>query len=359
MERGGCHFREGRWKGDGIGMSRNRLARWSLGIGGALLLALPALVILESPRSFVLWTTCLTVPAGFALLIYGAAAAGRSARAAAHELSDAMDELAEATSQISEANGSTADLVSQQAASIEEASSSLEVITQMTTRNAEHAQTAKTLASATTTAAERGVVDIQAIGEAVEALSAGSGQISVILNSINEIAFQTNLLALNAAIEAARAGELGAGFSIVADEVRRLAEKASTAASESAGKVDEVVSWISQCQILKGEVNEALNQIVDQARRVTEVAGGVADASQQQAEGLRQVNEAVSEVSRLIQKSAAATEECAAGARELQGRSDGMRETMSGMLQRGPGGRDDLPAAESGSGESVAGTNLA
>ncbi|MCC7374559.1 MAG: hypothetical protein IT581_07875 [Verrucomicrobiales bacterium] len=314
-------------------MSERRGTNWTLGLGGGLLLMLPVLVILNVHRSLLLWAIGIAVPTGFGFLIYGVALSWRQVRHAARELSVATNELAEATRQISEANNSTADLVSQQAASIEEASASLEVIVEMTTRNAGHAQTAKTLATETTTAAERGVVDIQAIGEAVEALSAGSDQISVILGSINEIAFQTNLLALNAAIEAARAGESGAGFSIVADEVRRLAERASDAARQSAGKVDEVVSWISQCQILKGEVNEALNQIVDRARRVTEVAGGVADASQQQADGVTQVNAAVSEVSRLIQQSAAATEECAAGARELQGRSDGMQETMTGMLR--------------------------
>ncbi|MBL9140028.1 MAG: hypothetical protein JNK85_29415 [Verrucomicrobiales bacterium] len=327
-------------------MSQRGFAYGSLGIGGVLLLVLPALVFIDVTRSTLVWAAGVAVPMGIGFVAHGFVASWRRVRAATLVLSEVAEELAEATGQISESNASTADLVSQQAASIEEASSSLEVITQMISRNADHAQTAKALAAETTSAAERGVVDIQAIGEAVEALSAGSGQISVILGSINEIAFQTNLLALNAAIEAARAGEMGAGFSIVADEVRRLAERAAEAARESTGKVDEVVNWISQCQILKGEVNDALNQIVDRARRVADVAGGVADASQQQAEGISQVNSAVSEVSRLVQESAAATEECAAGARELQGRSDGMREATGLVLQLVGGHEPSQPAVE-------------
>ena len=138
-------------------------------------------------------------------------------------------EIAGAATQVSAANSAAAEGAGQQTAAVEEASSSLEEISSMIQRNAAHAQKANVLASETCAAADRGVNDLQAIGDAISALSGSSGEISKILQTIDGIAFQTNILALNAAVEAARAGEAGAGFAVVADEVRNLAQRTGSA----------------------------------------------------------------------------------------------------------------------------------
>lgn len=263
----------------------------------------------------------------------------RDLDALARRLDGDTDLLAAAARQVSAANASSAEGASQQAASIEEASSSLEEISSMTQRNVEHAREANELAEEARAAADRGVNDLQAIGAAVEALNDSSGQISNILKNIDGIAFQTNLLALNAAVEAARAGSAGAGFAIVADEVQKLAGRTADAARETALKIEEVVSWISQCEILKHEVAASLDHIATKSRQVVALAGQVAEASRQQADGIKLVNASVVQVSQVTQANAAGTEECAAAAAELEGHSRSLRQSLAEL--RGLSARSD------------------
>lgn len=202
----------------------------------------------------------------------------------------------------------------------------------MTRRNADHAQQANALAGETCSAADRGVNDMQAIGDAISAFAGSSGEISKILKTIDGIAFQTNILALNAAVEAARAGEFGAGFSVVADEVRTLAQRTAAAARETGSRIDDAINWISQCEILKTEVAATFNNIAAKSRQLAALATEVADASRQQAEGITQVNTAVAQVSQTAQENAANTEECAAAAEELQSQSLVMRQSVSELI---------------------------
>ncbi len=247
----------------------------------------------------------------------------------ARRLDGDAEQLAGAAGQLAAANKSSAEGTGKQAASIEEASSSLEEISSMTQRNVEHARQANELAEEARAAADRGVNDLQAIGAAVEALNESSGQIANILKAIDGIAFQTNLLALNAAVEAARAGSAGAGFAIVADEVQKLASRSADAARETAVKIEDVVSWISQCEILKLEVASSLDHIATKSRQVVELAAQVAEASRQQAEGIKLVNSSVVQVSQVTQANAAGTEESAAAAAELETHSRSLRESLA------------------------------
>jgi methyl-accepting chemotaxis protein len=265
--------------------------------------------------------------AGLALFIFHDTT--RALRAVVHELDENSSEIEAVSGQMSAANISAAEGASRQTASVEEASSSLEEISAMTRRSAEHARNTNELALETNAAAGRGVSDMQAMGDAIDALNGSSDQISKILKTINGIAFQTNILALNASVEAARAGEMGAGFAVVAGEVRTLAQNTATAARESAEKIDEVVSWISQCEILKAEVVSTLNNIATKAGQVTELVAEMTSASDQQAKGVTHVNAAVAEISQVAQVSAASTEESAAAAEELQSNSESMRQSVA------------------------------
>ena len=112
----------------------------------------------------------------------------------------------------------------------------------MTQRNAGNAQHAKELAAQARAAADVGATDMQEMTTAMADIKSASDNIAKILKTIDEIAFQTNLLALNAAVEAARAGEAGMGFAVVADEVRNLAQRAASAAKETADKIADSVT---------------------------------------------------------------------------------------------------------------------
>ncbi len=159
-----------------------------------------------------------------------------------HQLSAGADQTAAAAGQVSGASQSLAEGASEQAASLEETSASLEEISSMTKRNAESATQAKFLSAEARRAAETGVSSMRDMQSAMDSIKASSASIAQIVKSIDEIAFQTNILALNAAVEAARAGDAGAGFAVVAEEVRALAQRSAQAAKETAGKIEESVA---------------------------------------------------------------------------------------------------------------------
>jgi methyl-accepting chemotaxis protein len=206
---------------------------------------------------------------------------------------------------------------SEQAASLEETSASLEEIASMTKRNAHSAQTAKEFTAKARASAETGTAAMQEMTAAMADIKLASGNIAKILKTIDEIAFQTNILALNAAVEAARAGESGSGFAVVADEVRNLAQRSAQAARETAEKIGDSVSQSERGAVISAKVAGVLHEITEEVRRVDELAGEIAAASQEQSLGLSQLNTAVSHMDQVTQANAASSEESASAAQEL------------------------------------------
>ena len=174
------------------------------------------------------WLVARSIPRPFAALINNLGEAARQNDGSAHIISQNSNVLAESASA--------------QAASLEETSASLEEISSMAKRNSEGAIRAKDLAQQARRAADAGTNDVGAMNQAMAAIKASADGIAKIIKTIDEIAFQTNILALNAAVEAARAGEAGAGFAVVAEEVRALAQRSATAARETAEKIEDSVS---------------------------------------------------------------------------------------------------------------------
>ncbi|MBA3850471.1 MAG: chemotaxis protein, partial [Opitutus sp.] len=223
---------------------------------------------------------------GIALVQWLARRLSRPLHDAMGQMQDFTARTASASVQISSSSQSLADGASQQAASLEETSASLEEMAGMTRRNAEAAQSAKQAATKTRNTVEAGAAGMQRMNAAMEGIKSASGEIAKIIKTIDEIAFQTNILALNAAVEAARAGEAGAGFAVVAEEVRALAQRSATAAKETADKIETALNKSVEGARTSAEVTGLLSEIVGQVRQMDGLVAEIATASAEQSEGI-------------------------------------------------------------------------
>ncbi len=263
----------------------------------------------------------------------------------AARLATESDKTGAAAMQVSQASHSMADGASQQAASLEETSSSLHEMASMTTRNSENAQNAKTLANQARQTADAGAIDMEQMKTAMSAIKGSSTEISKIIKTIDEIAFQTNILALNAAVEAARAGEAGLGFAVVADEVRNLAQRCAGAAKETADKISASTEKSEQGARISEKMAANLAAIVDKTRQLDERIGEIAQSSHEQSEGIGQLNSAVASMDKITQENAALAEESSASAEELKSQAEQVRLAVAELMRMARG--SDASAADS------------
>ena len=185
-----------------------------------------------------------------------------------------------------------------------------------------------------------GVVNKSA--ETVKALGNSSDQIGEIIGVIDDIADQTNLLALNAAIEAARAGEQGRGFAVVADEVRKLAERTTKATKEIAGMIKAIQTDTEGAVLSMSEgtkqVNEgieladkagaSLEEIVGVSQKVTDMVSQIAAASEQQSSASEQISKNVEAISNVTSETAAGVQQVAHAAEDLNRLTENLQQIL-------------------------------
>ena len=241
------------------------------------------------------------------------------------EMSESAVSVAAAVAQLAQGNEDLAQRTNRQASALEESAASLEELTSSVSRNAEVAETSRGVAGEATATADRGAtVSAEAIG-AMDQVSNSGKRIGEITRVINEIAFQTNLLALNAAVEAARAGEHGRGFSVVAEEVRTLAQRAASASREIESLIGTTLDQLGAGHALVKETGASIGQMRTSVQTVSGRIDEVASASREQAEGLSQLNVAIGDIDATTQQNAALVEELSATNAALRSEAERLR----------------------------------
>ncbi len=211
-----------------------------------------------------------------------------------------------------------AEVSTQQAASLEEISSIMEEISSNTKRNAENALQTDQMMKRTQQITSNTKHSMEILNQSMAKMAKLAEETQQIIKSIDEIAFQTNLLALNAAVEAARAGEAGMGFSVVADEVRNLAQRTAAAARDTAQMIEQTVKSIKENITLVDKVNKDFSTVEEYANKVAVLVTEINTSSQEQTQGITQVNEGVSEIEKATQQLASSAEELASASEEMK-----------------------------------------
>lgn len=228
------------------------------------------------------------------------------------------DTIATASSQISSGNLDLSSRTEEQASSLEETASSMEELTSTVKQNADNARQANTLAMSASEVAIRGGDVVSQVVSTMDSITESSRKIADIIGVIDGIAFQTNILALNAAVEAARAGDQGRGFAVVASEVRTLAQRSAAAAKEIKLLIDDSVEKVNGGSRQVAEAGVTMDEIVTSVKRVTDIMGEIASASNEQSAGIEQINMAINQMDEVTQQNAALVEEAAAASQSMQ-----------------------------------------
>lgn len=223
-----------------------------------------------------------------------------------------------ASKEIANASDALASGAAEQAASIEETGASICEMANLSDRNAERADQALVIMSATNRSVAEVSGYMQKLHGSMDRISKSSRQMQAIIKTIDEIAFQTNILALNAAVEAARAGSAGSGFSVVADEVRSLASRSAIAAKDTAGLIESSVSIIDEGAGVMRSASESFAGMQAKANEVGEILQQIEGFSKEQSAGVRQVNVASEQMNHVVQVNAAHAQECAAASIQLE-----------------------------------------
>ena len=271
------------------------------------------------------------------------------------QLASAATEVSSAAEQLSagskEQTGQTAQVsaaIEQMTATIMESSKNTQDASDRAREAAESSKAGSRLAEDTSQGMEEIVQSASVTAGNIQGLAEKATAIGEIIKVIDDIADQTNLLALNAAIEAARAGEQGRGFAVVADEVRKLAERTTKATKEVAetikgiqtdvtkanSQMEESSGIVNKGKDLVVQTNSSLNEIFNAIEGVQEMMRQIAAAAEEQSAAAEEISKSVENVDRISREAANGAEQAATAAEQLSRQSEDLRGLVSGFKLR-------------------------
>ncbi|MBF0552216.1 MAG: methyl-accepting chemotaxis protein [Deltaproteobacteria bacterium] len=247
-------------------------------------------------------------------------------------LSAEATQVATASLQVASTSQFLAERAVEQAAAVEETSSTFEELTTIANNNAEHADQAHHAIDKTNQSAGTANKVMVELNQSMKEIFDASEQTAKIIKTIDEIAFQTNLLALNAAVEAARAGNAGVGFAVVADEVRTLSLRTSEAAKNTGYIIEGALKKVRAGLGLLTKTNEAFSEISNSTVRVSELMNEITAGSHDQVHGIGQVSKYMSEMSKMSAQTVTDAEQSSAVAEKFNRQANEIGEIVEELV---------------------------
>jgi X-X-X-Leu-X-X-Gly heptad repeat protein len=265
-------------------------------------------------------------------------------------LASGVGKLADASQQVARSSGTQSDAAASMASAVEEMSVSIDRVSQLSQEARDMAQSSGEISDTGASVISSAIQEMGKIAStvrdssgAVAQLGDQSQQITSIVNVIREIADQTNLLALNAAIEAARAGEQGRGFAVVADEVRKLAERTTQSTQEIATMVGQIqtgaqsavdsmnfgVSQVEEGVELANKAGGSIAEIKVGASRVGDAVVGISDALREQTAASQDIARNVEQIAQQAEHNHSQALQTSQAANDLESLADRLRQSIA------------------------------